>query len=123
MDIKLPDSQQYLDLLERRLQKIRKDNGILQQLTQKREECLAHLLNGDTGRLNSDYDLELNAQVNSIENGVVLDLIRTMRPEQPLSMGEIVHIIEHDQLQENMMALENGIDEHNTGDTTDEGEK
>jgi Coiled-coil domain containing 32 len=104
-DNKLPDSQQYLELLQRKLKKVRKDNGVVNQLKQKREEALEHLLVG-SDRLNNDYDLELESSTNVIENGVVLEFIRQVRPEQPLCVGEIVHIIKHDQLQEHIENVE-----------------
>lgn len=41
--------------------------------------------------------MELEAEVNP-ELGRANEILRQIRPEQPLSVGEIVHIIKHDHL-------------------------
>lgn len=81
---------------ENKLKKIKNDPNILRQLTERREECFRNLLN-DNIRIQTEQDLELEAEVNP-ELGRANEILRQIRPEQPLSVGEIVHIIKHDHL-------------------------
>lgn len=76
------------------MQKLKKDPNILQQLSNHRKTCFENLLNNQIS-IQTDQDLELNVAVRGDRAN---EIIRYIRPEQPLSIGEIVHIIKHDQL-------------------------
>ncbi|EFA08712.1 hypothetical protein TcasGA2_TC006383 [Tribolium castaneum] len=58
----LPDSDQYLATLEKRLRDIKNDPDFLKQLRAKREACLQNLLNGET---QFERDDDLDAPVNN----------------------------------------------------------
>jgi hypothetical protein len=77
--------------LESRLNKIKKDPSVLKQLQQKREECLQNLLNNSIS-IRSDQDLELEESVQT--NRIISHLI----PAQPQTIGEITHLLRHDEL-------------------------
>ena len=89
---KLDDSEDYLKILENRLEKIKKNPTILNQLKEKREELVGNLLNSSSTRITTDKDIELEEAIES--NKIISHLI----PEQPQTIGEIAHLIKHDQL-------------------------
>ncbi|XP_049301333.1 uncharacterized protein LOC125774996 [Anopheles funestus] len=91
-DNRLPDSDNYLAALEKRLHRLKNHPSVLQQLAERREACMQSLLGG-TVALRTDADLELEEPVNSNE------LLRFIRPEQALSQAEVVQLVQHDQLQ------------------------
>uniref|UniRef100_A0A182NTM9 Sepiapterin reductase n=1 Tax=Anopheles dirus TaxID=7168 RepID=A0A182NTM9_9DIPT len=91
-DNRLPDSDNYLAALEKRLHRLKHNPGVLQQLAERREACMQSLLAGSIA-LRTDADLELEEPVNSNE------LLRFIRPEQALSQAEVVQLVQHDQLQ------------------------
>lgn len=91
-DNRLPDSDNYLATLEKRLHRLKHNPGVLQQLAERREACMQSLLAGSIA-LRTDADLELEEPVNSNE------LLRFIRPEQALSQAEVVQLVQHDQLQ------------------------
>lgn len=89
---KLDDSEEYLKILENRLEKIKKNPTVLKQLKEKREELFDNLLNSSTTRITTDKDIELEESIEA--NKIISHLI----PEQPQTVGEIAHLIKHDQL-------------------------
>ena len=89
---KLDDSEDYLKILENRLKKIKQNPTVLNQLKEKREELVGNLLNSSTTRITTDKDIELEEAIES--NKIISHLI----PEQPQTIGEIAHLIKHDQL-------------------------
>ncbi|KAL7011661.1 hypothetical protein ACKWTF_014377 [Chironomus riparius] len=89
---KLDDSEDYLKILENRLKKIKQNPSVLNQLKEKREELVGNLLNSSTTRITTDKDIELDESIES--NKIISHLI----PEQPQTIGEIAHLIKHDQL-------------------------
>uniref|UniRef100_A0A182W7E3 Sepiapterin reductase n=1 Tax=Anopheles minimus TaxID=112268 RepID=A0A182W7E3_9DIPT len=91
-DNRLPDSDNYLAALEKRLHRLKNHPSVLQQLAERREACMQSLLGGNVA-LRTDADLELEEPVNSNE------LLRFIRPEQALSQAEVVQLVQHDQLQ------------------------
>uniref|UniRef100_A0A182MA09 Uncharacterized protein n=1 Tax=Anopheles culicifacies TaxID=139723 RepID=A0A182MA09_9DIPT len=91
-DNRLPDSDNYLAALEKRLHRLKNHPSVLQQLAERREACMQSLLGGNVD-LRTDADLELEEPVNSNE------LLRFIRPEQALSQAEVVQLVQHDQLQ------------------------
>jgi len=92
----LPDSKRYLESLEKKLKKLKNDPKILEQLAQKREECLKNLINNSFS-LDNSY-VELDAPVGG--DSAVHDIYRHLYPIQPITVGETFHIINYDQLQE-----------------------
>lgn len=76
---------------ENRLKKLKKNSGVLSQLKEKREECINNLLN-QSQTLNTDNDFELEAEIEANK------IISHLQPRQPQSVGEIAHLIKHDQL-------------------------
>ncbi|KAG4078393.1 hypothetical protein HA402_013103 [Bradysia odoriphaga] len=90
---KLPDSEEYLESLEKKLNKLKTNTSVLKQLTDRREECMEKLLNGTIDLpTNSDLDFDDSS------NRPVLQLVRHIIPEQALNTTELVHIIKHDHL-------------------------
>ncbi|XP_055590255.1 uncharacterized protein LOC129742380 [Uranotaenia lowii] len=94
-DGRLPDSDSYLATLESRLKRLKTNPSVLQQLAERREACMQHLLNDSTAPIGNDLSLylELDEPVNNRE------ILRLIRPEQPLSVAEVVHLVNHDQLE------------------------
>lgn len=111
-DGRLPDSDSYLALLERRLRRIRTNPTVLQQLAERREACMQHLLNDSSAALRADSELALDEPVNQHE------LLRFIRPEQALSVAELVHIVKYDHLEQ-----EPTEPEHLLHDSGKEGEE
>lgn len=91
-DNRLPDSDNYLATLEKRLNRLKTNPTVLQQLVERREAFMQSLLGGST-TLRSEAELELEEPVSNIE------LLRFIRPEQALSQAEIVQLVQHDHLQ------------------------
>lgn len=79
------------NISESRLNKIKKDPSVLQQLKEKREECFNNLLNNSIS-IRTEKDFELEESVNTHE------IIRHIIPAQAQSIGEIAHLIKHDTL-------------------------
>ncbi|XP_055847841.1 coiled-coil domain-containing protein 32 [Episyrphus balteatus] len=94
---RLPDSEDYLQSLEKKLKKIKKNPKILEALSEKRAECLRNLLE-DNLFINKDESLELDAPISSGDSAVQ-ELYRHIQPVQALSVGETVHIVKYDQLE------------------------
>ncbi|XP_037913360.1 uncharacterized protein LOC119653004 [Hermetia illucens] len=94
----LPDSQQYLESLEKKLKRLKRDPNILRQLAAKREEFIGNLLN-DNLFINRDDELALDAPIVTGESAVH-EIYRHLRPVQPLNVGETVNIVHYDQLEE-----------------------
>ncbi|XP_052871288.1 uncharacterized protein LOC128276870 [Anopheles cruzii] len=90
-DNRLPDSDNYLAVLEKRLDRLKHSSSVLQQLSERREACMRSLLS-DSTTLRGEL-LELEEPVNNSE------LLRFIRPVQALSQAEIVRLVHHDQLQ------------------------
>ncbi|XP_053691873.1 uncharacterized protein LOC128740360 [Sabethes cyaneus] len=113
---RLPDSDNYLAVLERKLKRIKTNPSVLQQLAERREVCMQHLLNDNTNgrfdRLNSDL-LELEEPVNNYE------LLRFIKPEQALSAAELVNLVKYDHLEPDPGNLQ----EHEAPATGKEGEE
>lgn len=66
---------------------------MLKQLQDKKEECFNNLLNSsDHGVITSDSDIQLETEVKSN------DLVRHIIPQQPHTIGEIAHLVNHDLL-------------------------
>ncbi|XP_055633115.1 uncharacterized protein LOC129773526 [Toxorhynchites rutilus septentrionalis] len=92
-DGRLPDSDSYLALLERKLSKLKTNPTVLEQLTERREACMQYLLNDSQLSCRTDSDLNLEEPVNNHE------LLRFIRPEQALSVAELVHLVKYDHLE------------------------
>ncbi|KAH8241974.1 hypothetical protein KR038_007173 [Drosophila bunnanda] len=90
----LPDSSDYLKLLERKLARVQKGNKLLDNLRDKRQDCMRGLLESE-GVPNSIFEqfLELDTP---IESG---RLHRHLLPVQAVNVGETVYIVDHDALQ------------------------
>ncbi|CAH0564165.1 unnamed protein product [Brassicogethes aeneus] len=88
---KLPDSEQYLAILEEKLRKIKSDPDVLRQLAEKRESCMQQLMLADP--FYEDENIELDTPVPNSH------IIRTLQPQkQALNQGEIVELVKYDQL-------------------------
>ncbi|XP_061387159.1 uncharacterized protein LOC133322127 [Musca vetustissima] len=96
----LPDSQTYLKGLERKLDKLKKNSKLVEALSEKRDDCLRSLIQSDLSGNNSNNDLmlELEASINS--DSAVHNLYRQIQPVQAVTVGETVHIVKYDQLEE-----------------------
>lgn len=64
---------------------------MLQQLKEKREECLNNLINSSSS-YRTEEDIQLDQSVTPNE------IIRHLIPAQAHSVGEIAHLIQHDAL-------------------------
>lgn len=62
----------------------------------RREHCIENLLVGNIDCTNDADDNHLNED---IESNRRRDLLRYIQPEQPVNLGELVTIINHDQLE------------------------
>lgn len=95
----LSDSEEYLAILQRRLSKLQNPK-VLEQVRQKRDQCMRELLGTTTHTgLLTDSQLNLDASVGLSDNQTANEIIRFIKPEQPLTAGEVVPIIKHDQLE------------------------
>lgn len=83
--------------LERKLQKLRKDTNVTDQLKAHREHCVESLLRGDL-TLNTSVNEDLNRLEEEFEESHRRNITRYLNPEQALNTSELVHIINHDQL-------------------------
>lgn len=72
---------------------------MLQQLKEKREECYNNLLNNSIS-IRSDQDFELEEEVQT--NRIISHLL----PAQPQNVGEIVHLVRHDELDQQKQETE-----------------
>ncbi|XP_017131478.1 uncharacterized protein LOC108148778 [Drosophila elegans] len=91
----LPDSSDYLKLLERKLARVQKGNKLLDNLRDKREDCMRGLLSSEGVPISIfEQFLELDAP---IESG---RLHRHLLPVQAVNVGETVCIVNHDALQQ-----------------------
>ncbi|XP_002073354.3 uncharacterized protein LOC6650636 [Drosophila willistoni] len=90
----LPDSANYLQLLERKLAKVQKGSKLLDSLQEKRQDCMRLLLASSNGSALIEEQLELDTP---IESG---RLQRHLLPHQALTVGELVNIVKHDALEE-----------------------
>lgn len=77
---------------EKKLNKLKTNSSVLEQLTERREACMENLLRG-TIELPSDTDLNLDSSETSHNQ-----LVRHIIPEQAINSAELLHIIKHDQL-------------------------
>ncbi|RZC43338.1 sepiapterin reductase [Asbolus verrucosus] len=86
----LPDSEQYLAILEKKLRDIKNDPNVLRQLTEKKEACMQNLLN-------SEFQFE---EADGLDSPLgQSQLLRTILPQkQALIKGEIVGLIDYDHL-------------------------
>lgn len=91
-DGRLPDSDSYLEALERRLKRLKTNPTVLQQLAERREACMQQLLNDEFAASASRYD-QLDEPVFNHE------LLRFIVPEQALSAAELAHLVKHDHLE------------------------
>lgn len=97
----LPDSREYLEALEKKLEKLHTNSNILQELADRREHCLASLLRGSI-TLPTDIDCGLldGSDSDLSESRRGSEIVRHIIPEQPTNPGELVHIIKFDQLEQ-----------------------
>lgn len=78
--------------IEEKLNKIKSNPNVIEQLTKKKEECLNQLLNGPE-YIHSD-DLVLDEPVESTA------IMRTILPQkQALTQGEIVELLKYERLE------------------------
>ncbi|XP_022217067.1 uncharacterized protein LOC111070662 [Drosophila obscura] len=90
----LPDSSNYLELLERKLAKVQKGSKLLENLQDKRQDCMRSLLSANGVPVTIfEQLLELDTPIDSGR------LHRHLLPVQALTVGETVRIVEHDALE------------------------
>ncbi len=78
------------------MHKIKTNPDVLKQLAERREACMNSLLNSGEDYLGTsenevDFDQPLG------QNETASEIFRHIKPEQPQTVGEIVHFIKHDQ--------------------------
>lgn len=86
-----------MNKLEKKLRKLRNDSNILDQLKARREQCMEHLLQGELN-LDQQFIDEALRLDEEFESNRRRDIVRHIQPEQPLNLGELIHIINHDHL-------------------------
>lgn len=84
-------------MLERKLLKLKNSSTILDQLKARREHCIENLLIGNINLSDCINGDEINLN-EDIESNRRRDILRYIQPEQPINLGELVTIINHDQL-------------------------
>lgn len=95
-------------LTERKLQKLKKSSKLVDALAEKREDCLRSLVQNDIpngGSSQNDLLLDLEASILN-NDSAVHNLYRQIQPVQPVTVGETVHIVKYDQLEEQRLELE-----------------
>lgn len=87
---RLPDSDEYLETLEKKLAKIRRDPDVVKQLSAKREQCMIELLeNTDT--------LQYSTFEEPIDNSHSF-IYRSFYPQRvAIKRGEIIGLVKNDQ--------------------------
>lgn len=92
---------------ENKLHKLKTNPTLVQQLREKREDCMRQLLTGSEN-FNCDDNLLLDEPIN--QETPTQQIIRSIYPErQALTTGELVNIINHDY-------LEKDLEEQNTNE-------
>lgn len=79
-------------LPENKLKRLQTKSGVLQQLKDRREHCIETLLASDSPVEQRISDLELDQPVSA-------SVARFIHPEQPLTVGEVLHLVKHDELE------------------------
>lgn len=70
-------------------------------MAKKREDCFENLLNSNSTTTTwTNNDVELDDPISSHGDSAVQEIYRHICPVQPLNVGEIVHIVKYDQLEE-----------------------
>lgn len=106
----LPDSAEYIACLERKLERVKKGRGKLSQdllkaLEERRRDCIARLLAEDLTISSTENDDDLEE-----ENLPTKWLKNYLNPEQPLTVGELVALIEADYLAKESDKIHNDSD-------------
>jgi len=92
---RLPDSAQYLALLEKRLSNLKRRKESGKAFQEHKDEIIGKLLRSESRQLVgilSETDLQLDREVDSNQ------LLRQLVPKQPRTLGETVHLVKADQL-------------------------
>lgn len=79
---------------EHKLRRLQTNTTVLQQLKDRREHCIERLLASDGPIEQRISDLELDQPLSQQQ------LVRIINPHQPLTVGEVLHLVKHDELQE-----------------------
>jgi len=88
---KLPDSEEYLAVLETKLKNLKKKK------VSNKEEIVGELLLRSNSRLEiSDTDIELDSA--ALQAAANNQLVRQILPKQPISRGETVRLLQADYL-------------------------
>jgi len=92
---KLPDSEEYLKILEDKLKRLNKKKAQQGNSGQVKQDILASLLRSESRQIvaildNVDIDLDRGVNTNLV--------VRQLLPKQPLTIGETVRLVDADQL-------------------------
>lgn len=87
-------------LAEHKLKRLQSNTTVLQQLRDRREHCIERLLASDGPLEHRISDLELDQPLSAASEGPQQQLLRIINPQQPLTVGEVLHLVKHDELQE-----------------------
>lgn len=80
-------------------------------MSEKRDDCLRSMLqNNSSSTSNNDLLLELETSIINSES-TVQNLYRQIQPVQPVTVGETVHIVKYDQLEEQRLEAEANEDQ------------
>lgn len=79
------------------MKKVQKGSKLLDSLQEKREDCMRNLLLGSNGEVPATTIEQLLELDTPIESG---RLHRHLLPVQAVTVGETLHIVEHDALEE-----------------------
>lgn len=94
-------------MTERKLEKLKKGSKLVSALSEKRDECLRSMLQDNSSSIssNNEHLLDLDASVTNTDSAVQ-NLFRQIQPVQPVTVGETVHIVKYDQLEEQRLEVE-----------------
>ncbi|KAK7872086.1 hypothetical protein R5R35_004569 [Gryllus longicercus] len=99
---KLPDSEEYLATLERKLAKLKERQSkkdLVESLEETRKSCMLRLVTEGIAGVQEDLDLDIPVN-NSHASST---LLRHIAPErQALTLGELVELLKADQLSEKL---------------------
>lgn len=93
-------------MTEHKLEKLKKSSKLVDALSEKRDDCLRSMLqNNSDSTCNNDLLLELETSITNSDSAVQ-NLYRQLQPVQPVTVGETVHIVKYDQLEEQRLEVQ-----------------
>lgn len=99
-------------LTERKLDNLKKNSKLVDALSEKRNDCLRSLIQNDLSGSGCNNDLLLELETSIVNSdSAVHNLYRQLQPVQPITIGETVHIVKFDQLEEQRLEADEPVAE------------